>query len=298
MHTENEQPRFLLSTGHEHPDRDSNDQITHQTDIVEYKILPVAGGEDQGEQIICDRYPVDYISSHQGDKDANGEGVNNVMWTMCVDMKHTKLTTDEMLDDVNFSDEEVVVLHTKKENITHEGYQNEIKKISELYEDTDDTTLNKYTGTRHEVDERKEIPEPFNIEPGQTMIEAGNVDDIVEHDKVIIKVNLYNGILDLDNVIFTANKIAFGYIDDVIGKVDDPYYVVRFFPNITDRSIIQRGHTAYFVNQKAKSLQTNKMLRKGCDASNAFDEEVSEDEMEFSDDEEEISRKKSKVLLY
>jgi rRNA processing protein Gar1 len=287
MQSENEH-RFHITAGDEYSDRDRADQDYIQAGGMEYKILPVADREDQGEQIISSGFPITDVYDSKATQNTCPEG-------MIIALDKVAITTDEMLDDINFSDEEGQGGLTKDQAISG-NYMKESKMISDLYEEDD--TLNKYTGTKNETEDLKEIPAAYNIEPGQTMIEAGWVDDVVEGDKVIAKVNTYNGILDLDNVLFTANKIPFGFIDDVIGKIDDPFYVVKFFPTFSDKTIIQKGHTIYFVNQKAKTIQPNQLSRKGCDASNAFDEELSDDEMECSDDEEETERKKRKVIVY
>jgi rRNA processing protein Gar1 len=284
---QNNEHRLHITTSNEYPDRDSSYQDHLQTEPVEYKILPMADGEDQIGQITSSGHPTNNLPNDEDIPFSNTEGLTVYTDTRPMTIKQT---ADELLDEVTFSDEEMEI----QPNITNEVYNTEMKKITELYEETD-ATLNKYTGTKHEADEVREIPEAFEVQSGQTMNECGCVDDIVESDKVIVKVNLYNGILDLDNIMFTANKIPFGYIDDVIGKVEEPYYVVRFFPTFMDKSIICKGHMIYYVNQKAKTIQTRQLLKKGCDASNAFDEEISEDEMEFSDDDEEVERKKQKV---
>jgi rRNA processing protein Gar1 len=109
-------------------------------------------------------------------------------------------------------------------------------------------------------------------------------------------VNTLNGILDLDNIIFNENKIAVGYLDDVIGKVDSPCYIIKLFPDLQPSSInLVSGKSVFFVKTKGKQITPSVLMKKrGCDASNAFDEEVAEDEIEFSDDEEEAARKAMK----
>jgi rRNA processing protein Gar1 len=81
------------------------------------------------------------------------------------------------------------------------------------------------------LDERKEIPIPFEITSSDALLEAGIIYDIIDN-KTMIKANSMIGTLDLDNILFTINKIPFGYIDDVIGKIDEPYYILKNFLNI------------------------------------------------------------------
>jgi rRNA processing protein Gar1 len=142
---------------------------------------------------------------------------------------------------------------------------------------------------------------PFDLTSEDVLVEAGMIEDVFE-DKVIMRANIFNGILDLDNILFNENKFPVGYLDDVIGKVESPYYVIRFFPNYTQESRekmnLLSGKSIFFVKSRSKQIVPGYLMRhKGCDASNAFDEEIHDDEMEFSDDEEEVkfkSRKKSR----
>jgi H/ACA ribonucleoprotein complex non-core subunit NAF1 len=239
---------------------------------MEHPILSMAEGQSQCQQIISPGYPTNNIFLHQMPQNDN-EKVITVEFDKC------RVNTDKLLDDVAFSDEDEPMI---------EDYDEQSKKISEIYEE--DNTLNRYTGTKNELEERKEIPEMYVIGESDNLHNAGVVEEIVE-DRIIVKVHTMMGILDLDNILFNANGICIGYIDDVIGKVDSPYYVVKMFPTL-DRTLIMKDEIVFFVEKNAKILRTDRMKRKGCDASNAFDEELPEEEMEYSDDEEEQSMKK------
>ena len=113
---------------------------------------------------------------------------------------------------------------------------------------------------------------------------------------MIVRVFIEYGVLDLDNLVFNTNGINFGYIDDVIGKVDTPYYVVKFFPDI-EKNLVKREENIFFVNNKAKVISFSHLKKSGCDASNAFDEELLEEELEFSDDEIEQTQKKVYIII-
>jgi rRNA processing protein Gar1 len=260
-----------IAADDQHTDGHNYDQTGVQTNSMEHPILSMAEDESRGQQIIPTGFPSDNILIHQSDQDGDKKDI-------IVEFDNSRVNHDKLLDDVHFSDDEDMI----------QDYDEQSKKIGEFYEE--DNTLNKYTGTRNEVEEVRELPEIYIMKEGDNLVNAGVVEEVVD-DKVLVKVHTMMGILDLDNLLFNVNGICFGYIDDVIGKVDSPYYVTKIFPTV-DRTIVNRDDVVFFVEKNAKIVQTEKMKRKGCDASNAFDEEVPDEEMEYSDDEEEQAMKK------
>ena len=205
---------------------------------------------------------------------------------------------EQMLDDVNFSDEE-----NNKMNLDEKTYLEEFKKIKKLYENTleeDDTgTMNTYTGTKNEIidSERKELPIPYEINENDLFTLCGIILNIVE-GKILMKPqnnNSENKIINLDNIIFNKNKKPIGFIDDVMGQIDNPIYIIRIYPNLIDEKFkFNINEELYFCINRAQIINYDeiKNKHKGCDASNAFDEEVSSDDMDYSDDNEEIEAKK------
>ena len=88
-------------------------------------------------------------------------------------------------------------------------------------------------------------------------------------------------------------KRAFGFIDDVIGQIDSPVYVIKIYPNLYDNFSMKKDDKLFYCVNKV-NLINGKQLKnknKGCDASNAFDEEISDGEKDYSDDKEEINAK-------
>lgn len=216
--------------------------------------------------------------------------------------KSTKLYSDKLLEEINLSSDEEKNTNkntnnnqnnqSKSENMAEAEYNNQMDKINEFYDEFADGSMNKYTGTKNEVEERINIPVPFEIDANTVFSEAGIVDSIFESDKILLKTNRQHGILDLDNIIWNSNHIAVGYLDDVVGKIDEPVYIVKFFPNLTDKNLVVQGEPLFYVKDKALKVEKKELLRKkGCDASNAFDEEVSDSGREFSDDEQEYHYK-------
>jgi rRNA processing protein Gar1 len=288
--------RNIITISDQHTNSNSNSQAPNQLGQMENDLFPVVLGESQKGETLQNGYSADRLLDSQNHQIFVEENM-----TRSEIMEQIK-KTDDLLDDICLSDEEEPVQKLNINNdkmITQSEYNQEMKKISELYDE--DESMNKYTGTRNEQEVRKEIPMPFELTVNDILAEAGMIEDIFE-DKIIMRANIFNGILDLDNIMFNENKFPVGYLDDVIGKVESPYYVVRFFPNLTEESKQKMGlipgKSIFFAKTKSKQVLPNYLMKhKGCDASNAFDEEIQEDEMEFSDDEEEVkfkSRRKAR----
>ena len=214
---------------------------------------------------------------------------------------------DKMMDDITFSDSEDDENDNNKPKfiLDEKNYKNEMSKINKLYEQNqeegiDDGTMNKYTGTRHEIineKERKDYPIPFEVTINDNFEECGIIKNIIDNEILMTGIN--NNVLkvlNLDNIIFLEDKTCLGFIDDVIGKIDDPIYAIKIYPNLIEKKISEKlnpGDKLYFCSNRAKIINAIELKKKskGCDASNAFDEEVSEGEKDYSDDEEEVQAK-------
>ena len=212
---------------------------------------------------------------------------------------------DKMMDEITFSDDEEDQNNKQKFTLNEKNYKDEMSKISKLYEQAgeegvDEGTMNTYTGTRHEIInelERKDFPVPFVINIDDKFEECGKIKNIVENKILMAGIN--NNILqilNLDNIIFLSNKQYIGFIDDVIGQIDNPIYVIKIYPNLIEKKILENlkiEDKLFYCSNKANVINAIELKNKnkGCDASNAFDEEVSEGEKDFSDDEEEVNAK-------
>jgi len=214
---------------------------------------------------------------------------------------------DKMMDDISFSDSEEDQKGNNQQPfvLNENNYKNEMSKINKLYEQNqeegvDDGTMNKYTGTRHEIvneKERKDYPIPFVVTPEDNFEECGIVKNVVDNEILMTGIN--NNVLkvlNLDNIIFLPNKKCLGFIDDVIGQIDNPIYAIKIYPDLIEEKInekINPGDKLFFCSNRAKVINAIELKNKskGCDASNAFDEEVSEGEKDYSDDEEEVQAK-------
>ncbi|GES84583.1 NAF1-domain-containing protein [Rhizophagus clarus] len=127
----------------------------------------------------------------------------------------------------------------------------------------------------------------IEIKPDMHLTEIGSVLHVVE-DQIVIKVNTTGEykILDVGTILVLEDKEILGEIFETIGPVAHPMYVVRF--NEIDKEKVIKDAKIFSVDELSKFVFTREIFEhKGCDASNAFDEEVNEEEIEFSDDEKE-----------
>jgi len=85
---------------------------------------------------------------------------------------------------------------------------------------------------------------------------------------------------------------------ETFGPLTQPLYSLRF-PSASDLRArhpeIKTGTKVYYCPNRSTFAYTSAIrLQKGNDASNIYDEEVGEDELDFSDDEKEVEWKRRK----
>ena len=220
---------------------------------------------------------------------------------------------NKMLDEITFSDSDSDIENNnpnkQKFILSAENYSKEMSKINNLYdfniasenqmieEGVDEGTMNNYTGTKHEIineKDRKDFPIPYIINDNDNLEICGYIKEIVEKNILMCSTNNnINQIINLDNIIFNEKKEAIGFVDDVIGQIDLPIYVIKIYPNLYENFSMKKDDKLFYCKNKVNLINGNELKNKnkGCDASNAFDEEVSDGEKDYSDDEEEINAK-------
>jgi len=149
------------------------------------------------------------------------------------------------------------------------------------------------------ANERQEevIPKPDIVVTEDMKIEElGNVEVVVESTVVIkAKTSGEYQVLESGSLICLQDRSVVGVVADLIGRVEEPRYTIRFTNDeaIADAGLSQTGTTVFYVPQHSTFVFTQPLKNvKGSDASNFHDEEVAEDEMEFSDDEAEAEHKR------
>ncbi|KIW12523.1 hypothetical protein PV08_09800 [Exophiala spinifera] len=149
------------------------------------------------------------------------------------------------------------------------------------------------------ANERQEevIPKPDIIVTNDMKIEElGNVEFVVESTVVIkAKTSGEYQVLEPGSLITLEDRSVVGVVADLIGRVEEPRYTIRFTNDeaIAEAGLSHPGTVVFYVPQHSTFVFTQPLKGlKGSDASNFHDEEVGDDEMEFSDDEAEAEHKR------
>ncbi|KAI4109583.1 MAG: hypothetical protein LQ339_001696 [Xanthoria mediterranea] len=140
------------------------------------------------------------------------------------------------------------------------------------------------------------VPKPqVEITPEMTISELGRVEHVVENSILIKgKTSGESRALESGSLLCLGDRSIIGVIAELLGQVQQPYYSVRFTnpAAITEVGIL-KGTPIFYVEQHSSYIFTQSLKAlKGSDASNIHDEEVGDDELEFSDDEAEAEHKR------
>lgn len=153
-----------------------------------------------------------------------------------------------------------------------------------------------YVRTKNELPEEA-IPKPdVTITPEMAISELGVIEHIVEN---IMLVKAFTPgeyqVLDSGSILCNSERVVIGVIAETIGKVLQPMYTVMFNSaeevkelglEVGAKVFYPVDHASYVFTEPLKNL-------KGSDASNLHDEEIADEEIEFSDDEKEAEYKRS-----
>ncbi|KAH6895737.1 Gar1/Naf1 RNA binding region-domain-containing protein [Thelonectria olida] len=150
--------------------------------------------------------------------------------------------------------------------------------------------------TKNEIIEEA-VPKPeVTITPEMKIEELGVIEHIVESIALVkaFTPGEYQ-VLDSGSVLCTAERVVIGTVAETIGKVLQPMYTVRFSSEEEVKGFgLEVGTKLYYPVDHASFVFTEPLKSlKGSDASNLHDEEVGDDEMEFSDDEKEAEYKRA-----
>ncbi|RMZ82659.1 hypothetical protein DV738_g1618, partial [Chaetothyriales sp. CBS 135597] len=150
--------------------------------------------------------------------------------------------------------------------------------------------------TAHELAEEP-IPKPdIVVTPEMRIEELGEVEAVVE-GTVLIKGKTTGEyqVLEFGSVLCLEDRSVIGVIADTVGRVQQPLYTVRFASDqaVAEAGVAEKGTRIFYVADHSNFVFTQPLKgAKGSDASNFHDEEVGDDEMEFSDDEKEAEHKR------
>ncbi|KAI5463849.1 Gar1/Naf1 RNA binding region-domain-containing protein, partial [Mariannaea sp. PMI_226] len=150
--------------------------------------------------------------------------------------------------------------------------------------------------TKNEIIEEAVAKPEVIITPEMKIEELGVIEHIVESIALVkaFTPGEYQ-VLDSGSVLCTAERVVIGAVSETIGKVIQPMYTVRFSSEEEVQGLgLVVGTKVYYPVDHASFVFTEPLKNfKGSDASNLHDEEVGDDEMEFSDDEKEAEYKRA-----
>lgn len=145
------------------------------------------------------------------------------------------------------------------------------------------------------------LPKPDVIVTEDMPIELlGAVEAIIE-TTVLVKAGTSGSyqVLESGSVLCLADRSVIGAVHETLGRVEQPLYTVRFASDtdVRESGVSDKGTKVYYVKHHSSFVFTQPLKAvKGSDASNFHDEEVGDDEMEFSDDEAEAEHKRQVKL--
>ncbi len=140
------------------------------------------------------------------------------------------------------------------------------------------------------------VPKPDVIVTEEMRIEElGTVEGTVEN-VVLIKAKISGEyqVLEQGSVLCLEDRSVVGVVAETLGRVQQPYYSVRFtnVAAIAEAGMV-KDTKIFYVDELSTAVFTQPLRAfKGSDASNLHDEEVGDDELEFSDDEAEAEHKR------
>ena len=144
------------------------------------------------------------------------------------------------------------------------------------------------------------VPKPnVTITPEMNVEELGQVENLVENSVLIkAKTSGEYQVLESGSVLCLEDRSVIGVVAETLGRVQQPYYSVQFTnaAAMDEAGVVQ--HTRIFYVKELSTTVFTKPLKafKGSDASNLWDEEVGDEELEFSDDEAEAEHKRQLKL--
>eukprot|EP01147_Barroeca_monosierra_P004790 gene4790-6858_t len=135
------------------------------------------------------------------------------------------------------------------------------------------------------------------LEEHVTLTKLGKITGVVD-SMIIIASDSRLEPLDIDSVMWRANREPLGKVFEVFGRVEDPHYVIRLTADTDiEENQIVRGEDVFVADNMedfSKHISTSELRKiKGSDASWQYDEEPPEHVLDFSDDEEETRHRRA-----
>ncbi|CUS22314.1 LAQU0S05e02586g1_1 [Lachancea quebecensis] len=168
-------------------------------------------------------------------------------------------------------------------------------------EDEEGDTVHGPIKSKNELNEEPifEIPNDFELGPDTPIREIGFIKSAFDYNIIVQSVSsAEQRVLKENSLLCLEDRQILGPLCEVFGPLQSPFYRVLLPKSKNEQfEILQNkaGAKVFYVAPEAHWLDTFELKRmRGTDASNGFDEELPEDEQEFSDDEKEAEFKKLK----
>ncbi|KAK6527848.1 hypothetical protein TWF694_004819 [Orbilia ellipsospora] len=180
--------------------------------------------------------------------------------------------------------------------------QKEAKRLMDEDGGSDDDGANGFKkGTSGPYRTKNELPETRSARPNidisasTPIVFLGAIDSVVD-DLILVKASVSGEyqVLNEQSLLCFEDRSLLGPVQETFGRVEQPYYTVRLRDADEVKSLnATLGRKVHYIPSHSTFLFT-KTIRalKGSDASNLHDEEVGDDEREFSDDEAEAEFKR------
>lgn len=170
---------------------------------------------------------------------------------------------------------------------------------TELLDEEEEVFPDGIVKTAHEIVDIVVEKPNFEMTPQTEIIMAGTIFQIINNVIVIhCRPGSEYNTLDAGSLLVYENREVIGEVFETFGPVARPFYSVRFNDaKEINQELAKVGTTVYYVPsyRKTQIVETEALKKiKGTDASNVYDEEVDEEDMEFSDDEQEMQFKKKR----
>lgn len=145
-----------------------------------------------------------------------------------------------------------------------------------------------------QIEEAPPIPE-IKVTEDMKIVPLGYLESLVENI-ILIRATVSGDyqVLESNSLLCLEDRTVIGVVADTLGRVEEPLYTVRYQdPAKIQEFGLEKGKQIFYVESHSEFVFTQPLKgQKGSDASNFHDEEVGEDEIEFSDDEAEAEYKR------
>ncbi|KAF8600818.1 NAF1-domain-containing protein [Ceratobasidium sp. AG-I] len=172
-------------------------------------------------------------------------------------------------------------------------------------EDEDDApsgSSKQYAGTKNEIlVPEVEVPDITEVPADDVLEQIGEIMTIID-SVIVVKGNTtgVHCVLDTDSLLVFEDRKVLGKVFETFGAVKQPLYSIRF-PSaaVIDKNTFWIGRVVCHVPARSNFVFTEAIARiKGSDASNLHDEEIAEDQMDFSDDEAEAQWRRNRSATH